>query len=377
MPNVLKRQIPLLDLSAQHTPIREEILAAIARLVDSNQFILGGDIRWLEEEIAAYCGTAHAVACGSGTDALILALQGAGIGPGDTVVTTPFTFFASAGAVVRVGARPVFTDIDPATFNMDPARLADTLRHHPEAKAVIPIHLYGACADMDPIVEESRRHGCLVIEDGAQAIGAEYRGRRALGLGDAGCLSFFPSKNLGAMGEGGMITTNDPDLAGRLAALRVHGETERYHHRWVGTNSRMDTLQAAVLRVKLPYLDQWTTERQRHADTYRWLLARRDLPIQLPEATPYQTRHVFNQFTLRTTRRAALREHLTQAGIGTQIYYPVPLHLQECFRDLGYAKGDFPESERAAEEVLSLPVSPGLTEDDIAYICDAITEFFR
>jgi len=262
-----QRRIPLLDLNAQHSAIREEILGAVMRVVDSGQVILGEDVRLLEREIAAYCGAAHAVGCGSGSDALLLALQALGVGPGDAVITTPFTFFATAGSISRAGARPVFADIDPATFNMDPDRLAAALAAHPEAKAVIPVHLFGGCADMDPILALARERGCAVIEDGAQAIGAEYKGRRALGLGDAGCLSFFPSKNLGGIGEGGMVTTNREEIAARVAALRVHGSREPYRHEWIGTNSRLDTIQAAVLRVKLRHLDAWTQARQRNAAT--------------------------------------------------------------------------------------------------------------
>ncbi len=375
MPKLARRQIPLLDLSAQNTPIREVILAAATRILDSQRFILGEDIRLLEEEVAVYCGVAHAVGCASGSDALYLSLLAADIEAGDSVVTTPFTFFASAGSIARAGARPVFTDIDPLTFNMDPERLAETLHHHPRARAVMPVHLYGACADMDPIREAAGRHECIIIEDAAQAIGAEYKVRRALSLGDAGCLSFFPSKNLGAAGDAGMVGTNNRELAAKIASLRVHGETERYHHRWIGTNSRMDTLQAAILRAKLPYLDQWTAERRHNAVTYRRLLEPRGLPVQIPRSAPYQTRHVYNQFTIRTPHRDALREHLTRAGIGTQVYYPAPLHLQECFAHLGYKQGDFPESERAAREVLSLPVGPGLSEEDISYICGTIADF--
>ena len=371
-----KRRVPLLDLSVQNAPIREEILAAMARVLDSQQFILGEDMRLLEDEIAGYCGTSHAVGCASGSDALSLSLQALGVGPGDTVVTVPFTFFATAGSIARAGARPVFVDIDPATFNMDPARLGEALELHPETKAVVPVHLYGGCADMDPILELARSHGCVVIEDGAQSIGAEYKGRRALGIGDVGCLSFFPSKNLGGPGDAGMITTNDKKLAEKLASLRMHGENRRYHHRWIGTNSRMDTLQAAVLRVKLPHLDDWTAARRTNAECYAARLAGESLPVSLPRPADYQTRHVFNQFVVRCPRRDQLRERLEENGIGSQIYYPVPLHLQECFAYLGYREGDFPESEKAALEVVALPVAPGLAEDDIDYVCDAIREFY-
>jgi len=371
-----QRRIPLLDLNAQHSAIREEILGAVMRVVDSGQVILGEDVRLLEREIAAYCGAAHAVGCGSGSDALLLALQALGVGPGDAVITTPFTFFATAGSISRAGARPVFADIAPATFNMDPDRLAAALAAHPEAKAVIPVHLFGGCADMDPILALARERGCAVIEDGAQAIGAEYKGRRALGLGDAGCLSFFPSKNLGGIGEGGMVTTNREEIAARVAALRVHGSREPYRHEWIGTNSRLDTIQAAVLRVKLRHLDAWTQARQRNAARYRELLGGAGIPVKLPAPAPYQTRHVHNQFVIRCRDRDRLKAYLGEQGVGTQIYYPIPLHLQPCYGFLGYREGEFPASEQAAREVLALPVHAHLPEDDVAYICELIRLFY-
>ena len=373
----MKRRVPLLDLSAQHTPIREEILAAVTGVIDSNQYILGPDLRRLEEEIASYCGVSHAIGCASGSDALYLSLLGLGIGPGDTVLTVPFTFFATAGAIARTGARPVFVDIDPQTFNMDPDSLAEALRSHPGARAILPVHLYGGCADMDPILELAAEYGRPVIEDGAQSIGAGYKRRQALGLGTAGCLSFFPSKNLGGPGDAGMITTNDGALAEKLASLRVHGETERYLHRWVGTNSRMDTLQAAVLRVKLRHLDEWIQIRQRNAALYASELGGAGIPVTPPVAADYQTRHVFNQFVIRCERRDELRARLEESGVGSQIYYPVPLHLQECFAYLGYGEGAFPASEQACREVLALPVAPGVTEEDAAYVSKRIREFYQ
>lgn len=369
------RSVPLLDLSPIHGPLRDELLAALTRVVDSQRFILGEDVALLEQELAAYCGAAHAVVCGSGSDALFLALLAAGVVPGDRVVTTPFTFFATAGAIVRAGATPVFVDIDPLTYNMDPARLADAARGTPGIKAVMPIHLYGGAADMDPIADIARRHGWRVLGDAAQAIGAEYKGRGVGTLSDIDCFSFFPTKNLGAMGEGGLLTTADADLARRLKALRVHGMAVRYYHDDVGINSRLDTLQAAVLRIKLRHLDEWTAARQANARRYAELLGPGTPQVSLPVVAGYQTRHVFNQFVVRSPHRDALREHLRAHGVGSEIYYPLPLHRQVCFRNLGYKEGDFPVSERASREVLALPVYPGLTPDDIDYVAGLLQEF--
>jgi len=361
-------------MRALHLPIREEVLAALTRVVDSNAFILGEDVKLLEKSLAAYCHAAYAVGCGSGSDALLLAMMTAGVRPGDAVLTTPFTFFATAGSIALAGATPVFVDIDPLTYNMDPLALADTLRHTPRARAVIPVHLYGGCADMDPILEIARERGCTVIEDGAQSIGAEYKGRRAQSLAELGCLSFYPTKNLGAFGEGGMVLTSDEQYARKLAALRVHGALKKYYHEWVGLNSRLDSLQAAVLRVKLPYLDAETAGRQKNADRY---CANLDgLPLSLPEPAPYQTRHIYNQFVIRAPRRGQLKAFLEENGVGTDIYYPVPLHLQECFRDLGYRVGDFPISERAARDVLALPIHSALSEEDVDYVSHQIRAFY-
>jgi dTDP-4-amino-4,6-dideoxygalactose transaminase len=369
-----KRKVPLLDLRALHQPVRDEVLRAIARVVDSNAFILGEDVRKLEESVAQYCHTAHAVGCGSGSDALLLAMMALDIAPGDAVLTTPFSFFATAGSIVLAGATPVFVDIDPATYNMDPLALAETIRRTPRARAIIPVHLFGACADMDPILEIARSRGCAVIEDGAQAIGAEYKGRRAQSMGDIGCLSFYPTKNLGAFGEGGMVLTGDDGLAQKLTALRVHGALQKYLHRWVGLNSRLDTLQAAVLRVKFEHLDGETAGRQKNAGRYQAGLA--GMPVGLPEVAPYQTRHIYNQFVIRAAERDRLKAHLYDNGVGSDIYYPLPLHQQECFRGLGYRAGDFPESERAAREVLALPVHSALAEDDVDYVCAQIRAFY-
>jgi len=370
-----KRKVPLLDMRALHRPIRDEVLAAMARVVDSNAFILGEDVRQLEKSIAAYCHVAYAIGCGSGSDALLLAMMAAGIEPGDAVLTTPFTFFATAGSITLAGGTPVFVDIDPATYNMDPRALAETIRRTPKAKIVMPVHLYGGCADMDPILEIGRSRDCVTIEDGAQSIGAEYKGRRAQSMGDIGCLSFYPTKNLGAFGEGGMVLTQDEGLAQKLAALRVHGALKKYFHRWVGLNSRLDTLQAAILRVKLQYLDAETTGRQKNAERYRANLA--GLPAGLPQAAPYQTRHIYNQFVIRVPERDKLKAYLDENGVGTDIYYPLSLHEQECFRELGYRAGDFPESEKAAREVLALPIHSALAGEDVDYVCAQIRAFYE
>jgi len=377
MSPVTARQVPLLDLKAQHATVREEVMSALMRVVDSQKFILGEEVDKLEQELAPYCGAKYAVGCASGSDALSLALMAAEIRPGDEVLTVPFTFFATAGAIARLGARPVFVDIEPATFNMDMNRVEDVLKAHPNIRAAIPVHLFGACADMDPLLEMARRRGIVVIEDAAQSIGSEYNCRRAGSIGDMGCFSFFPSKNLGGYGDGGMLTTNDPQQAERLKALRIHGRTGKYIHQWIGVNSRLDALQAAVLRVKFRYLDGWSARRQENAELYRNLLAQAGIPVTVPEAAPYQTRHVYNQFVIRCTGRDKLQAHLKQQGIGSEVYYPLGLHLQTCFADLGYKAGDFPVSEQASGEVLALPVNPEVSSEDIEYICGAIRSFYR
>ena len=369
------RSVQLLDLRPIHEPLREEILAAITRVVDSQHFILGEDVALLEKELAAYCRVEHAVTCGSGSDALFLALVAADVRHGDRVVTTPFTFFASAGAIVRAGAIPVFVDIDPATYNMDPEQLERLARCVPRIKAVMPVHLYGGSADMDPIVDISRRRGWKVIGDAAQSIGAEYKGRSVAALSDIDCFSFFPTKNLGGMGEGGLLTTSDPDTAKRLAGLRVHGSQVRYYHDEVGINSRLDTLQAAILRVKLRHLDAWTSARQTNAKLYAESLTRGSDLVTLPRIAEYQTRHVFNQFVVCSPQRDQLKAYLKEHGVGSEIYYPLPLHRQACFGDLGYQEGDFPASEQAAREVLALPVYPGLASEDVAYVAGLLSSF--
>ncbi len=371
------RHVPLLDLKAQHARIRGEVLEAAIALIDSQKFILGDEVKGFERELAPYCGAQYAVGCASGSDALFLALLAAGIEPGDRVATTPYTFFATAGAISRAGAIPVFVDVDPETFNIDPALLARTLGSTDNVHAVIPVHLFGGCADMDPILELAIHHDLEVIEDAAQAIGAEYKGRRAGSLGQMACFSFFPSKNLGGYGDGGLISTDDAGMADLLAALRIHGRKGKYIHEWIGINSRLDALQAAVLRVKFRHLDEWTARRQENADLYRRIFAELDLPVAAPPPPAYQTRHVYNQFVIRSSKRDRLQAFLKDRGIGSEVYYPLPLHLQQCFASLGYQRGDFPVSERLALESLSLPVNPEVSADDIAYVCESIRAFYN
>jgi dTDP-4-amino-4,6-dideoxygalactose transaminase len=371
-----ERQIPLLDLRAQHKQIRDEVLAAITRVVDSQKFILGDEVKQLEAELAPYCGAKHAIGCASGSDALSLALMALDIGPGDEVLTAPYTFFATAGAISRAGAVPVFVDVEEATFNLDANRLEAVLAAHPKIRAIIPVHLFGGCADLDPICAIADARGIAVIEDAAQSIGSEYRNRRAGSIGKIGTLSFFPSKNLGGYGDGGMLTTNDATLAERLTTLRVHGRTGKYFHQFVGINSRLDALQAAVLRVKFRYLDGWTAGRQKNAEHYRTQLAKLQVPVTVPKTAAYQTRHVYNQFVIRGADRDALQAHLKKQGIGTEVYYPLPLHMQPCFADLGYKKGDFPVSEKMAGDSLALPVHSELAGEDIDYVCDSIRAFY-
>ncbi|MDE3196842.1 MAG: DegT/DnrJ/EryC1/StrS family aminotransferase [Acidobacteriota bacterium] len=361
--------VSLLNVKRQTAGIRAELDAAIARVLDHAQFILGPEVRELEEKIAAYCGTRHAVGCASGSDAVMLPFLALGLQPGDTVVTVPFTFFATAGSLSHLRLQPRFVDIDPHTFNMDPAQLEKAIRG---AKAILPVHLFGQCADMDAINGIAARHHVPVIEDAAQAIGAEYKGRRAGSLGWCGAFSFFPSKNLGACGDGGMITTDDERLAEKLRMLRVHGTRVRYYHELAGVNSRLDTLQAAILLVKLRHLEQWTERRRANAARYRELL--HDADVALPAAETGESRHIYNQFTIRVKNRDAVKKRLADAGIGSEIYYPVPLHLQERYADLGYKPGDFPESERACAEVLSLPIEEGLSEGDIEAVAGAVRE---
>ena len=371
-----QRTIPLLDLNAQHRTIRNEVLAALTRVVDSQHFVLGEEVSALERDLAAYCGVKHAIGCASGSDALLLAVMSLGIGPGDKVLTTPYTFFATVAAISRVGATPVFADIDPDTFNLSVSDAAAVLERHPEVRAIMPVHLFGACADLAPLCSLAAKKGIAIIEDAAQSIGSEYNGRRAGSIGQVGCFSFFPSKNLGAFGDGGMLTTNDDDLAQKLRMLRVHGAATKYYHEFVGINSRLDAIQAAVLRVKLQHLDSWTERRERNADRYRHIMHDFGIPVRVPDAKPYQTRHIYNQFVILAQRRDELRAYLKAQGIGTEIYYPVPMHLQQCFSNLGCRPGDFPVAERLAKQSLALPIYPELAPEDIEYVCRTLNEFY-
>ena len=364
--------VPLLDLKAQYAGLRDEIHAAMGRVIESQYFILGPEVEALEREVAAYSHCQYGIGVSSGTDALLVALMAIDLQPGDEVITTPYTFFATAGSIVRLGGRPVFVDIDPRTYNIDPAGIEAAIT--PRTKAIMPVHLFGQMADMDPIMAIAERRGLIVIEDAAQAIGAEYRGRRAGSIGHLGCFSFFPSKNLGGFGDGGMVTTNDPDLADKVKLLRGHGARPKYYHKVVGGNFRLDALQAAVLRVKLRYLDEWTAARQRNAERYRQLFVAAGVDIGLPCDAGYG-RHIYNQFVIRSTRRDALMAHLKAQQIGTEIYYPVPMHLQECFADLGYRKGDFPASEQAALETLAIPIYPELTDEMQTQVVEAVKKF--
>jgi len=373
---VVARKVPLLDLQAQHRQIRDEVLKEVVRVVDSQRFILGDDVKKLEDELAAYCSSRYAIGCASGSDALVLALMALDIKPGDEVLTTPYSFFATAGSVSRVGATPVFVDVEEHTFNIDAARIAAALAAHPKVRAIVPVHLFGGCADMDPVMELADERGIAVIEDAAQSIGSEYKGQRAGSIGRIGCFSFFPSKNLGAYGDGGLVTTNDAVLAERLTALREHGSKKKYFYEWIGFNSRLDALQAAVLRVKFRYLDGWTEGRQRNADLYRARFGQLPTPVLAPGATSYQPRHIYNQFVIRAERRDALQAYLRDHGIGSEIYYPLPLHLQQCYAILGHHAGDFPVSEKLAAESLALPIHSELREEDIEYVCQTVNSFY-
>ncbi|WP_455388105.1 DegT/DnrJ/EryC1/StrS family aminotransferase [Petrachloros mirabilis] len=368
--------VPLLDLKAQFQPLRAEILAAVQTVCDEQGFILGPRVVAFEESVARYIGARYGIGCASGSDALLLALMAFGVRPGDEVITVPFTFFATAGSISRLGAKPVFVDIQPDTFNMDPNQLERAITSR--TKAIIPVHLFGQCADMPAINEIAKRKHLRVIEDACQAIGAARQGKRAGVLADVGCFSFFPTKNLGGFGDGGLLTTDDQVLADALSMLRVHGSRVRYLHEAVGINSRLDALQAAVLHIKLKYLDQWTEGRRRNADRYQRLFAREKLldRVTLPPAEAGNF-HVYNQYTVRVPDRDELRGFLKDKGVGSEVYYPLPMHLQNCYQDLGYRKGSFPVSERAAEEVLSLPIYAELTEDQQAYVVEMIAEYYR
>ncbi len=377
MPSALaKRQVPLLDLNAQHEYLRDEMLAELIPLIDSQRFIMGPAVGELECALAGYCGVRYAIGCASGSDALLLAWMALGIEAGDEIITTPFSFFATAGSIARLGAVPVFVDIEESTFNLNVEQVRNAILRSGRVKAIQPVHLFGGAANMTPLLEVAQEFGLPIVEDAAQAIGAEHQGRRVGAIGDIGCFSFYPGKNLGAYGDAGLLTTNDEALAEKLRVLRIHGGQNKYFHDYVGINSRIDTLQAAVLRVKLPYLDRWTAARQTNAARYGERLGAIGAPLRLPQVAAYQTRHVFNQYTVLAERRDALKQYLFERGIGTEIYYPLPLHLQACFRYLGYSEGSLPVAESCAKRALSIPVHPELSAEDLEYVAATIADFF-
>ena len=370
------KPIALLDLKAQYETIRPEIHDAIDRVVQSQRFVLGPEVEALEVELAEYCEARHAIGVSSGSDALLVALMALDVGPGDEIITSPYTFFATGGSIARLGATPVFVDIDPVTFNIDPAQIE--ARVTSRTKGIIPVHLFGQCADMDAVNRIAGRHSLFVIEDAAQAIGAEYGGRRAGSLGTVACFSFFPSKNLGAFGDGGAVTTNDSALAEKIGCLRGHGAKPKYHHSMIGGNFRLDALQAAVLRVKLKYLDLWSATRQRNAALYTKAFAAEGLTDSLV-STPVavQDRHIYNQYVVRLTDRDAVQAELKSRKIGCEIYYPIPLHLQRCFADCGHHEGDMPESEAAAASTLALPIYPELTPGEQHQVVQTIAGHYE
>lgn len=379
----MKAKIPFFELAVQFKSIEMEITSALKEVFQSQQFIMGPQVQALEKTIAQYCKTRYAIGVASGSDALLLSLMALGIGAGDEILLPPFTFFATAGSVSRLGATPVFVDIDPETYNIDPLKIEEKITSR--TKAMIPVHLFGQCADMDPLLKIAKERKLYVIEDAAQALGAEYKpatgleGRRAGQMGDIGCFSFYPTKNLGAFGDAGMVVTENPALAEKVRLLRVHGSQPKYFHKWIGINSRLDTLQAAILLVKFKYLETWTEERRKKAKRYQLLF--QDLlssvnGLKLP-TTQYQNRHIFHQYVIRVPERDRLKQYLAEEGIGTDIYYPVPLHLQECYSFLKYRKGDIPNSEKASDEVLALPIYPELTEDQQMMVVDRIKAFYK
>lgn len=376
-------KVPLLDLKEQYKSIKEEILKVTEEIFDCQYFILGPRVEALEKDIAGYCSSKHALGVSSGTDALLISLMAADMDVQQTVITTPYTFFATAGSIVRTGASPIFVDIDPDTYNMSPQSLERVIasmadKERASLKAVIPVHLYGQCADMDPILKIAKEYNLFVIEDAAQAIGAEYRGRRAGSLGDFGCFSFFPSKNLGAFGDGGMVITGSDELYDKLRVLRVHGSHPKYYHKLAGGNFRLDAIQAAIVSVKLKHLDKWTKSRQENARKYRELFANSGIDDVIKLPVEKEDRHIYNQFVICVKdKRDDLRLFLNEVGVGTEIYYPIPMHLQECFLDLNYKKGDFPVAEHAALHTLALPIYPELSNDQLAYVVDKIAAFYK
>jgi dTDP-4-amino-4,6-dideoxygalactose transaminase len=364
--------VPLLDLKAQYFPIREEILAAVHEVLESQHFILGPKVEQCEKAIAAYSNCEYGIGVSSGTDALLVCLMAEDIGPGDEVITTPYTFFATVGAITRVGATPVFVDIDPKTYNLDVSQISSKITK--KTRAIIPVHLYGQIADMDPIMRLADEYGLVVIEDAAQAIGAEYKGRRAGSIGHYGCFSFFPSKNLGAAGDAGMVVTNDARRAEKVRCLRGHGANPKYFHRLVGGNFRLDAIHAAIVLAKLPYLDEWTEGRRSNARRYDKLFAEVNPPLTLPSVVT--DRHIFNQYVISTPMRDQLQAFLRGKSIGTEVYYPLPMHLQDCFAYLRIEAGEFPFSERAAKESLAIPVYPELGDEQAKFVVGSITQFF-
>ena len=369
-------KVPLLDLKAQFNTIRDEVLNAVNEVFETQYFILGPKVKQFESEVGEYIGTTRAVGCASGSDALALALMAADVGQGDEVVTSPYTFFATAGAIHRVGARPVFVDIDPATYNIDPQKTVDILKG--KVKAIIPVHLFGQCANIELIVEAATQRSITVIEDAAQAIGVKRHGKSAGTLGDFGCFSFFPSKNLGGAGDSGLVVTKTDEMEQKIRALRVHGSFDRYYHKLIGINSRIDALQAAVLSVKLCHLEKWSKARAKNTADYTKLFSEKGLTdhITLPMIEKGNT-HIYNQYVIRTPERDELQAYLKEKGIGCAVYYPLPLHLQECFSYLGYTRGDFPESEKASRETLALPIYAELTMEQKEAVVEAINDFFN
>ena len=369
--------VPLLDLCSQYAPMKEEILAVVSEICDSQRFILGPKVEAFEKELAAYCTSGGAVGVTSGSDALLIALMAEKIKPGDEIITSPFTFFATVGAIVRAGATPVFADIDPVTFNIDPAKIAEKIT--PRTRAIIPVHLFGQAADMDPIVKIAKEHNLFIIEDACQAIGAEYKGKRVGSFAEYGAFSFFPSKNLGCFGDGGAVTCDSKELEALLKIYRNHGQSKTYIHEYVGGNFRLDALQAAILSIKLRSLDSWSEARQRNAAIYRKLFADANIGdlISLPQEAAYPVRHIYNQFCIRVAggKRDALKQYLLDNGIGCAVYYPLSLHLQECFKELGGKVGDYPECEKATAEVLALPIFGELSADQLACVVDTIKAF--
>lgn len=366
--------LPFLDLKAQFQGIREEVVAAVGRVLETQHFILGSEVSQLESEIATYLDCRFAIGCASGSDALLLALMALGVGVGDEVITTPFTFVATAGSIARLGAKPVFVDIDPRTYNINPDDIAKALT--PKTKAIVPVHLYGLPADMDSIMRLARNYGIPVVEDAAQALGAICHDRRVGNIGTVNCFSFFPSKNLGCAGDGGLVTTNDASLADRIRLLRVHGSRRKYRAEILGINSRLDALQAAILRVKLRHLETWTQQRRRNANSYRALFREYGVQQVSPPFEPTGMRHVYNQFVIRVEERDRLRDHLSRCGIATEVYYPEPLHLQPAFEYLGYHAADFPHAAAASNRVIALPIYPELTLEQQTEVVAAIANFY-